>query len=237
VNYKSVFKITFGIILVLLITSGLVMWFDERRSVATSTEAELTAESYTVGIDHSGTVTTRFVEPGDYVEAGQTLFQIKSTSLREQIVTLGLEESDLLYPLTDDGEILLQATRPGIVSNIEYNQGSFVPANEQIATIIDTSSLQVLATFSLARRDFNILGTDTQLDVRLPNGAWSSGTVRNIKVVEQEGQKVVVQLTAAMTIEDENNIQTANNVPVETRIKLNGKTLYSRLKQTVVAVF
>jgi hypothetical protein len=236
VNYRSLLKTFFGIFLVLIISAALIIWYDERRSTATSTEAELSAESYTVGIDHSGTITKQFVEPGDLVETGQSLFQIKSTSLREQIVTLGLEESDLLYPLTEEGEILLQATRPGIVSSIEFTQGSFVPANERIATVIDTSSFEVLATYKLARRDFNKLDTNTRLDVRLPNGAWSSGIVRNIEVIEQENQNVVVQLTAVMAIEDENKIQTANDVPVETKVKLNDSTIFSRLHQRVKSV-
>ena len=232
-SWRSRFKVVIGVLLVVLLCASLFVWWDMRRSVVASESAEISADSYTVGIDHTGLVTRQFVKAGDHVEEGQTLFQIRSTSLQEQIHELDLSETDLLYPLSEDGEILVQASRPGLVSEVSYNEGSFVPANEEIATIIDQTSLEVVATYRLARRDFILVSPQTRMDVQLPGGVWNNGAIRNIEVVEQGGSQVIVEITAAIQSTGNGDFRSTSGVPVETRVHLRDDTLYARIKNNV----
>lgn len=232
-NTRSKLKLVSGILLVVAVCAALFLWWDVRRSTVASEAAEISADSYTVGIDHTGVVSQQHIKAGDYVEAGQTLFQIRSTSLQEQIQELDLDESQLLYPLNDEGEILVQASRPGLVSRVAYNEGSFVPANEEIATVIDQSSLEAVASYRLARRDFILLSPQTRIDVQLPGGDWSNGVIRNIEVVEQGRNQVIVEVTAALQGDGRDGFRSTSGVPVETKLYLHENTLYARVKDRI----
>lgn len=236
-NFKARAKVFFSIILIVGMCLALIVWMDQRRASATSDSAEISAESYSVGIDHSGTITRQYIEAGDRVVEGQTLFQVKSTSLREQISELNLTEAQLLYPLNEEGEILVKASKAGLVSEVAHTQGSFVPANEKLATIIDQSSLEVVATYKMARRDFTKLNTQDRLDVQLPGGEWTYGTVRNIEVVEKEDAEIIVELTADIENSGNNDFKSTNGVPVETKVRLNDETLYDKIRTLALSAY
>lgn len=228
-NHRSRFKLLFAVLCTLALCAILVVWFDLRRASLPSREAEIKATSYTVGIDHSGVITKQYVQVGDNVRADQTLFTVRSASLGEQIKELDLRADDVLYPLNEQGEVLIKAARPGIISEIKRTQGSFVPANEEIATIVTQDSLEVVARYRMPRRDYNKLNPETALDIELPSGEWTVGAIRNIEVTKQEEQELEVEITAAIDHSTNTRFRSANGVPVDTTIRLANDTYYSQI--------
>src|SRR5687768_10606482 len=124
-NWKTRLRLFVGIILVGIVASGMTMYVDTQRSLRGSKTAEIGAALFGVGTDYTGLVTKQLVQEGDKVTAGQTLFQVKSSMLIEQIRDSELSKEELIYPLSDDNEILLKAPRDGIVATIFYGEGAF----------------------------------------------------------------------------------------------------------------
>jgi len=232
-NKRSRLSLFTGILFVVFIAAGLLLYFEAARSAIKSTKAEISAESYSVGTDYTGLISKQYVQEGDTITAGQTLFQVKSSTLLEQMKENSLEPSQLIYPLTPEGEIILKAPKAGTVGKIFYSQGSFIPANKEIATIIDEESVKVTATFKLPRRDFALLNKNTRLEVRLPNGNYLNGTVSAIRVISQD-QYVETEVDAKLERFKTNQLELTSGTPVESVLYLKEQTAWKNLKNYVM---
>lgn len=235
-NKKSRFSLLLGILFVALVAGGLLLYFEASRAALNSTKAEISAESYSVGTDYTGLISKQFVQEGDTIAAGQTLFQVKSSTLLEQMKENGLEANQLIYPLTPEGEIILKAPKAGKVQEIFYSQGSFIPANKEIATIIDESSVKVTATFELPRRDFAQLNKNTRIEVRLPNGSYLNGTVSAIRVIEQS-QFVETEIDAKLERFKTSQLELTSGTPVESVLYLQEQTTWNKVKNRIAEVW
>ena len=235
-NKKSILSLFLGIIIVALIAAGLLLFLEASRAAIKSTKAEISAESYSVGTDHTGLISKQFVQEGDVITAGQTLFQVKSSTLLEQMKENGLNANQLIYPLTPEGEIILKAPKAGKIQEIFYSQGSFIPANKEIATIIDEGSVKVTATFELPRRDFAQLNKQTRLEVRLPNGAYLNGTVSAIRVIDQT-QFVETEVDAKLERFKTNQLELTSGTPVESVLYLKEQTMWNIIKHRVMGIW
>lgn len=229
-NGKSRGKLFFGFFIVLILMVGLVVYVDNTRSYARADEAFLEAKSYTAGIDYSGVISDQFVEVGDSVTAGTPLFHVESNVLQERIRELSLDAESLTYPITDEGEIIIEASKDGYVSEIKYGQGSFVPANEEIAEILSSEEVYVSATLRVPKRDLNRIYKGAPMRVDLPNGKSVTTSVISTAVVDQDGV-ITVEVTARL---DETELDpglilsSASGSPVQASIKLVDSTLFDK---------
>ncbi len=235
-NRKSRLSLFLGVVIVFVVAGALMLYLEASRAAIKSTKAEISAESYSVGTDYTGLISKQFVQEGDMIAAGQTLFQVKSSTLLEQMKENGLDANQLIYPLTPDGEIILKAPKAGKVQEIFYSQGSFIPANKEIATIIDEGSVKVTATFELPRRDFAQLSKNTRLEVRLPNGSYLNGTVSAIRVIDQN-QYVETEVDAKLERFKTNQLELTSGTPVESVLYLKDQTMWSKLKNRVTGIW
>ena len=232
---KSKLAFLSGLVMLGVVIAGLLLYLDYSNSRVSAKEASIKAESYSVGIDYSGLISKQFVEEGDRVVAGQELFYIQSNVLKQSMQELGLKREDLLYPLNDKGEIILKASKNGVVSNIEFNQGSFVPANKEIAQIMSSDVIFADATFRIPERDFARIKKGTQLQIDLPNGQVSSGTVTNIKVQSQKESEVTAVVQTKLKNLDVSGFISASGTPVQAKLILNPNSFYDDKIQPLMA--
>ena len=169
------------------------------------------------------------VEEGDMVEEGQTLFEVRSTNLIEQLRDKQLRAADLLYPLNEKNNLVLSATKPGILAEILYTKGSFVPANSTIANIIDTEDVSVVARFLLPRRDFGRVDKQSRIEVQLPDGSKVNGTVSSIEVLSQD-DIIEVELKAVLERYESTGLELTSGAPVNATLYLSEDTLYKKLQ-------
>lgn len=232
---KSRLALFFGLILLAVGIGAVLIYMEYSHSRIAASEASVKAESYSVGIDYSGLISKQFIEEGDRVRAGQDLFYIQSNVLKQSMQELGLTKDELLYPLNEKGEIILKASKAGVVSNIEFTQGSFVPANKEIAQIMSSEVVFVDATFRMPERDFARITKDTRIHVDLPNGSTSTADVSNINVRSQMNNEVTAIVRAKLTDVDTTTFISASGTPARAALVLNEHSFYDNQIQPFVA--
>jgi multidrug resistance efflux pump len=230
------FKFFIGIMAVIALAVSLFIFLDYSMSRVQSVDAQLESDFYTVGIDYSGVVTEQFVDEGSYVENGDPLFKVRSSTLAEAISNNEVAKAALLYSVDEEGNVLISAAAPGRVQSIAYREGAFVPANSQIAVINNKDGLYISATYSLSSPDYTRLNTNSKIYVTLPDGKKVEAIVYDIVLEKKEGDV----LTTVMARFDNKQINTTTfsvGTPVDTVLELSTDTLFERIKSRIMPLF
>jgi hypothetical protein len=230
------FKFFTGIIAVVALAVSLFIYLDYSMSRVQSIDAQLESDDYTVGIDYSGVITQQFVDEGAYVENGDPLFKIRSSTLAEAIKDNEIAKTALLYSVDDEGNVLISASAPGRVQSIAYREGAFVPANSQIAVINNKDGLYISATYSLSSPDYSRLNTNSKIYVTMPDGVKVQAIVYDIVLEKKEGD-VLTTVMARFDNEQINTTAFSVGTPVETTLELSTDTLFERIKTRITALF
>lgn len=231
-RFFSRLKLFGGILLVIAICGALFLYLEHSMSRISSREAFVDSDSYTVGMDYSGIVETQFKRVGDTVKAGDTLFEIRSSSLSDAIRNGQVTAANLLYSVNPRGLVVITASANGKVRDITHGQGTFVPANEKLATIDLTDGAYVRATYKLSAPDYARLGTNSRIIVTLPDGDKVEGSVYDVSFATVN-QEVLTTVRARIDTSKVNHWLLASGTPVQTVLSLDDNSLYSQLSRTV----
>lgn len=196
-TWASRAKLFVGLILVLALTAGATLIFNQRQSQAASTSAQLAAQLYDVGTDYGGVVTEAYVKEGDEVREGERMFAVRSLQL-ERDIAAGVVSADPAS-MAADGTFTVRATAPGTVSTVDLGEGSYAAAGSVLATIDGDGSLFAQAQFLLTPRDFARVAEGAAVTLRLPDGEEFSGTVTDLTVETVDG---TAHVTAALESEE-----------------------------------
>lgn len=228
-------RFTAGILAVLAICCGLFVYLEYSMSRLPSVDAYLDSDSFTVGIDYSSIVEKQFVEEGAYVKKGDPLFEVRSSSLSEAIRNNQITQSTLLYSVTPEGSVSIDAAADGRVRTVKYHVGAFVPANTEMAVINAKDGLFINATYKLSSPDYARLSLGSKVVVTMPDNVKIDGSVYDVSLKEKDDE---VFTTVKVKIDQSKVNQVAFTVgtPVETVLHLNDDTLASRLKRFVTNI-
>lgn len=205
-------------------------------SRVSSIDAQLESDNYSVGVDYSGIITDQLVQEGSYVEVGDPLFELRSSTLAEAIRDDEVAQAALLYSAKSDGTILISAAAPGRVQSIAFKEGAFVPANSRIAVINNNGGLYVSAAYALSSPDYARLSTKSRVFVTLPDGQRVDATVYDMSF-ERIDKEVRTTVRARF---DNKNINTevfSVGTPVNAVLELNKDTLFERIINRAKSVF
>lgn len=179
-------KLFAGLVLVLLLTAGATLVFNQRQMHVMSTSAQIAAQHHTVGTDYGGIVEDSFVSEGDSVTEGQRMFVVRSLQLERDIA------NGFVIPgqnsVHSDGTLVIRASTDGVVSTIDPTEGSYVAPGSVLATIDANGSLFATALFILTPRDFARIEDGAPVDLRLPDNTAFSGMVTDLTVETIDGQ-------------------------------------------------
>lgn len=180
-TWENRLRLLAGMLGVVVLVGALTLVFNQRQNRITSFTGEVTADVYTVGADHAGTVTGQYVEPGAEVMPGQPLFTVQSLQLKEELAN-GLEIGDTDAYTIDAkrGTITYHAVVAGEVSELKARLGNSVPVGAGLAEITAAGNRYVAASFRLLPRDYARVTPGTPARVILPNGEILAGTVDTI---------------------------------------------------------
>ncbi len=201
-NIKSFFRYVFGISLVIALTAGLTIYQDYKSSYSASTSSEVNADDFSIGVEYPGLITKTFVKEGDEVKKGQTLATFKSTILLNQLSEAKIAPRDLNYPLADNGELALTVAKDGIVKDIAFSSGSFVPGNKAIFTLVDRNSKYIVSRHLLATRDLRLLNRNRRIEVKQFDGNTITLQIRQIDIAIS-GSNYLVTLESTPVIESD----------------------------------
>ena len=227
---KTRLKIFFGTILIFIICGALFIYMDYMGSRLGSTAAVLKSDTVTVGTDYAGTVTKQFVQVGDPVTSGETLFYVKSSSLIQALNSNQLQAKDLLYALTPDRQLIVTANAAGFMSSINYGQGSYVPNSSVIATITTNDALIVSATFKMSPTQYALTTNDTPLVITLPDGSTATAQVNDVSITTQTNPLVVTVSGTVKGLSNQSAKAGQNGTPVNASLTLRQNTYWSKLK-------
>lgn len=219
-------------IILILVCFGLYLYFDNSQAVATAQTAQLKTNTYDVGTTYSGQITKQYVQEGDTVKAGDKLFEIDSAELKVSLQKSDVSRASLGIPLTKDNDILVEATKAGSVKTIDQSQGSFVPANTVLATISQTSNLQVEASVNLSPDQYSHINHNSRLIVTLPDGTVTNTPIGNTDIVNENNQ-VIAKLTGDLHNVKQDPLTIKDGAPVKTKLQI-VKPLWQRMTDAVV---
>jgi multidrug resistance efflux pump len=234
-NVKARIKLFLGLILVLLMSGGLVVYLNYSEARVGSNGASLQYNSVAVGTEYNGLITKQDVDLNDNVVKGEPLFELKSDVLSQEIANNQIKPSSLSYKVDPTNDALIfTAQRSGVVTQLNYTQGSFVSAGKTIAMISNTSDATISANFYLSSQEYDRLSPATPAVIHFPGGAASTATIEGVTQFSQNGHTVttvkvtLTNLTPNQTIYD-------SNAPLSVDLVLNTNTLYSRINHVADA--
>lgn len=225
-------RLVASFIILILVCCGLYLYFDNSQAVATAQTAQLKTNTYDVGTAYSGQITKQYVQEGDTVKAGDKLFEIDSAELKVSLQKSEVSRASLGIPLTSDDDILVEATKPGVVKTVDQSQGSFVPANTVLATISQTSNLQVEASVNLSPDQYSHINRNSRLIVTLPDGTVTRTPISNTDIVNENNQ-VIAKLTGDLHHVKQDPLTIKDGAPVKTRLQI-VKPLWQKITDVVV---
>jgi multidrug resistance efflux pump len=230
-NFKSRLKLLLSIIFVLIICGVLVVYVNYSESTVGSTEASLQLNTYTVGSEYDGIMTVQDVSAGDQVAKGEPLFEIRSDILSQEISSGEVQASNLSYKLDPKNNALIfTAAQSGIVTELDYGQGSFVTAGKVIAVIANTSKATVTANFYLSNPQYDRLSPSTPVTVHLAGNKLTAATIAGISQYSQAGHTVT---SIKLTLDHLNNNETEYDAdaPVSASLQLNPHPMYAQIER------
>jgi hypothetical protein len=214
-----------GLLLLTLLGGASIVYLDSAFASSKSTSAKLHVQTYEVGTSYSGVVVKQLVAPGDTIRAGQPLFAFKSDELTAAIAEGKITANSLTYLLDTTGAMIISSSRSGQIAQINYPQGSFVPAAHSLAVITDATDLTINANFNLPVGANNRLSIDTPLTVTLPTGRRVNARITQLSIESRQGRRSVA-IQARLSAHSDGQFTLDSSSPVQAALVLKSDTLY-----------
>ena len=145
----------------------------------------------------NGYIKTIGAKVNDYVNAGKTLFTLKT----KEAESLGNTINKLDSSFNFSGTVKIAAPESGYITQLDHQAGDYVQEGEQLAVISDTKSFGFVLNIPYEQRKYIIL--NKPVDVLLPDGTRLNGVIASfmptIDSVSQT-QRVLVKISSAAKI-------------------------------------
>ncbi len=225
-----------GMVFVVAIVAGLFLLLNYMMSNISSQKATLETDAYAVSSDYDGVLRNQFVSPGDTVKEGDRLFEISSPSLTQAIRNDRADETSPLFEVTDTGNMILLATATGTVQQVNFTTGSYIQANNEIATIATDNARYVIAKYLLNAPDYARINQGKPVRVILPDNSRYEATVFDISL-EQDEEQVFTVVRARLPKDAHILPAFASGTPVATTWQLNNSDWQNMLFDFVRKLF
>lgn len=220
------FKLLVGLVAVVAVAGVALIQLNDDRGRATSTTAQIAAESYTLGTPYSGTIIAQPAEVGQPVAEGDPIFVIESPALELEIAE-GLIEPEGNANIDAEGNFLVPANTPGVLTETSVATGAFVQASSELASVQSEGTLQVKAEYEMTASQYGRLADDAPVTLLLPDGRELTGSTADVSVerTDDGASRVVLSVVSeelsALAREDR-LITTGTPVTAEVQLRNEG---------------
>ena len=145
----------------------------------------------------TGYLQSAHVAPGQFVQAGQVLFTIKT----KEAESLGNIVNSLDTSFKFSGTNAIRAGTGGFISQLNHQSGDYVQDGEQLAVISETNSFVFIMELPYEMRSYARIGD--RLEVQLPDGEKLPGRISSLMPTMEttaQTQNVVIKVNPAHTI-------------------------------------
>jgi len=228
-------KFFFGIIGVVLLVAILTVFLNINMSTSDSVEATLDAQARTIGTDYAGLVVKQNVEEGQKVSEDEVLFEIDSSQLKTSLDSGVIKEASLPFKLNPETKnIEVRSIGAGVIDEIFYREGSYVPAGGVITTIYVLDSLFVTAHFQLAPPDYARIEDSTSLELLFPDNTKKEGRVKSVTLESSKDEKNVdTVIKAEITDANMSDFRFSVGTPVSAKLHLRQDSWYQNLVKVI----
>ncbi|MBI5160749.1 MAG: HlyD family efflux transporter periplasmic adaptor subunit [Micrococcales bacterium] len=236
-TWASRMKLTVGVIVVVALVAIFTVVFTQRQSEVVSSSASIQAQRYEVGTEYSGDVIKQNVRVGDAVKAGDTLFEVRSSTVAEALSTDPARfASSGSYTVSPDGTMSFVATGDGTVSKVGAQVGTFVPNGTVLATIDRAGSLFVESDYRLTPRDYERIERGARVGLMLPDRTTIPGTVDRVTVQTVNGvARTRIRVVSDRLREGARGGLIAPGTPIEATLSLRQDGIFAGAQDAVLA--
>lgn len=229
------FKLLVGLVAVVAVAGLAVIQLNDDRGRATSTTAQIAADSYTLGTPYSGTVVAQPAPVGQPVAEGETVFVIDSPALELEIAEGLIEAAD--NPNIDaEGNFLIRANTPGVLTTTQVATGAFVQSSSELATVQADGTLRVEAEYELTASQYGRLSDGAAVSLLLPDGRELSGSTAEVSVERTDDGTSRVMLDVVSeelsTLASEDRLLTTGT-PVTAEVRLRNEGVVADISEAV----
>lgn len=228
------FRLLGGLVVVIAIVAVSTYSLNESKGRATSSSAQIAAETYAVGSPYAGVVVDRLVEVGDTVETGDALFVIDSAALRQDVSTGLVPVATTVSDIDDEGRLVLRAAGPGTVRALTAEKGTFVQGASEVATVEKAGTLFVQAEYTLSPTEYARIDDQAVVRIVLPNQQSFVGHVKQIDVhtVAAQAQTVIIVESDELLANDANGLVAAGT-PVTAELELRNDSVVTSVADSI----
>jgi multidrug resistance efflux pump len=228
-------KLVVGLVAVVAVAGVAVVQLSDDRGRATSTTAQIAADSYTLGTPYSGTIIAQPAETGQPVAEGDPVFVIDSPALELEIAE-GLIEPEGNPNIDPEGNFLVRANTPGVLTDTRVATGAFVQSSAELATVQAEGSLQVGAEYEMTASQYGRLTDDAPVTLLLPDGREMTGSAADVSVERTDDGtsrvvlSVVSEELSALAREDR---LITTGTPVTAEVELSNEGVVAEISEAV----
>jgi len=232
-------KFFFGIIGVVVLVALLTVFLNISMSTSDSVEATLDAQSRTIGTDYPGLVVKQNVEEGQKVSENEVLFEIESQQLKTSLASGVIKEDSLPFTLNPETKnIEIRSVSAGVVDEIFYREGSYIPAAGVVTTIYVLDSLFVTAHFQLAPPDYARIEENSSLELLFPDNTKKEASITSVTLESSKDEKDVdTVVKAKITDANMSDFRFSVGTPVNAKLHLKQDTWYQNVVKVIQDLF
>lgn len=221
------FRLWLSVLLSLVLVFLLVLLFNQRQHTIQSASATIIAPRVEIASNYGGIVLKQYVKVGDHVKVGDTLFDVSSVSLQQDIANhVKVASSDALAIDSGKGTLTYKATASGVVTKVNAQEGSYLGASQPLATITADTGRVVEAQFLLTPREYALIDKGAAVTLTLPDNSTVPGVVDSALVQTKDGQAVVtVRITSEALNNRSLNLLATDGAPVIAVVRLRDEGL------------
>jgi hypothetical protein len=232
-------RLFFGIIFVIALVATLTLILSASMSTSNSVKASLAAQARSVGTDYPGLVVKQNVEEGQTVEEGDVLFEIDSQALKQSLDNGAVEADNLNVTINpDNNNIELRAANSGIVDEILFSEGAYIPANSVVATIYVVDSLYVNARFQLSPPDYARIDKNEPLELLFPDNTKKNAEITSVNLEKSENEETVdTVIVAKIKDADMDDFRFSVGTPVDATLQLRQEAWFQNIVTFIRQLF
>ncbi len=215
-------RLWLSVLLTLVLIFLLVILFNQRQHTIHSTSATIIAPRVKVASNYGGIVVKQYVTVGQHVSVGDTLFDVSSVSLQQDIANhVKVTSSDALAIDPAKGMVTYKATTSGVVTQVEAQEGSYLSATQSLATITGDTGRIVEAQFLLTPREYALVDKGAGVTLTLPDNSTVTGVVDSALVQTKDGQAIVTARITSQALDNRNlHLLATDGAPVRAVLRL-----------------
>ncbi|UZN02907.1 HlyD family efflux transporter periplasmic adaptor subunit [Cellulomonas sp. S1-8] len=233
-TWSSRIRLFAGTLVVLVVAALATLHLNDSRGLATSSSAQILAQTYAVGTPYAGLVADQLADVGDDVAEGDPLFVIDSASLTYDLANGLVSDPPEFTALDEQGRLVVLASGAGRLTEVAAERGTFVPPASTLATVQREGMLHVQGEYTLTAKEYARLPDGADVTITLPNESTLAGRVEQVEVTTVDGQaQAVVRISSTELVDGADNGLVSAGTPVVAQIALTNDGLVTNVAESV----